>query len=236
MSYLGGKAKCSQFIIDILNNEMFDNMNYIEPFIGYAHILRRVENKKSYIASDNNRLLIELLKGIQNNKKIPIISRSKYYILKYQTIITFERAIACFCYSYNGKEWGGYAPKDKSGLHNYVKQRTNYYKKLQNNSIFLKTKITCKDYTKLKPKNSLIYCDPPYEGTASYGSNDFDNDKFWNYMRNWSKNNFVFISEYKAPSDFVCVGSCVKRSTIAGNGSKDERIEKLFIHKSLLKS
>lgn len=69
MAYLGGKSKNSQHIINILNNSYFDGMDYFEPFLGYAHILRRVENKKTYSASDANELLITLLQGIKLNKK-----------------------------------------------------------------------------------------------------------------------------------------------------------------------
>ena len=48
MAYLGGKSKGYQHIINILNSKCFDNFDYLEPFIGYAHILRRVKHKRSY--------------------------------------------------------------------------------------------------------------------------------------------------------------------------------------------
>ena len=35
-------------------------MYYVEPFVGYAHVLRRVERKRSYAASDANPLLVSL--------------------------------------------------------------------------------------------------------------------------------------------------------------------------------
>ena len=72
MSYLGGKAKGADHILEILNHEIFDGLHYYEPFVGYCHILRRVENKKSYHACDSNKLLIALLKGLQENKKYHI--------------------------------------------------------------------------------------------------------------------------------------------------------------------
>jgi site-specific DNA-adenine methylase len=61
MAYLGGKSKGYEHIIKYLNKERFNGMKYIEPFCGYCHILRRVENKKKYYAYDKNPLLIELL-------------------------------------------------------------------------------------------------------------------------------------------------------------------------------
>ena len=40
----------SEHILQVLNHEAFDGMHYIEPFVGYAHILRRVVNKRTYAA------------------------------------------------------------------------------------------------------------------------------------------------------------------------------------------
>ena len=58
MSYVGGKANSAKHILAVLNHPMFDGMDYVEPFVGYAHVLRRVENKRTYAASDENSLLI----------------------------------------------------------------------------------------------------------------------------------------------------------------------------------
>ena len=54
-------------------------------------------------------------------------------------------------------------------------------------------------------ENCLIYGDPPYEGTTSYKTGNFDHAKFWNWCRKMSEKNLVFVSEYKAPDDFICV-------------------------------
>lgn len=54
------------------------------------------------------------------------------------------------------------------------------------------------------PKNildqSFIYCDPPYEGTATYqkGGN-FDYQKFWQWFRDCPYS--VYVSSYEAPDD-----------------------------------
>ena len=78
MAYIGGKAKGADFIIEQLNDPLFDGHDYIEPFIGYAHILRRVEKKRSYAASDANPLVIALLRWIKRRESLPNISRSRY--------------------------------------------------------------------------------------------------------------------------------------------------------------
>ena len=82
------------------------------------------------------------------------------------------------------------------------------------------------------PENSIIYCDPPYFGTEQY-KNKFDHILFWDWVRTKSKQgNKVYVSEYNAPSDFVCVWE-KKHKTIMANGevtkSKDST-ERLFIY------
>jgi site-specific DNA-adenine methylase len=51
----------------------------------------------------------------------------------------------------------------------------------------------------IKP-NSVIYCDPPYIGTAKYQSGDFDHKRFYEWV--YSNQNPVFFSEYTAPRQF----------------------------------
>ena len=50
MTYLGSKAK-SKGIVEIMNNPMFNDFEYLEPFFGYGHTGFRVTNKKGYTLS-----------------------------------------------------------------------------------------------------------------------------------------------------------------------------------------
>ena len=57
-----------------------------------------------------------------------------------------------------------------------------------------------------------------------------DYDHFWNWVRNISKDNFVFVSEQCAPEDFECIWQQeVKRTTNKTNDFK--ATEKLFVYK-----
>tara|TARA_Y100000389_G_scaffold75597_1_gene72260 strand:+ start:1215 stop:1916 length:702 start_codon:yes stop_codon:yes gene_type:complete len=229
MAYVGGKSKNADHIIEILNNKKYDNMNYLEPFVGYCHILRRVTNKKSYNASDANPLLITLLNGIQDGTKYNNIhiTKDQYERLKTNNNDnSFKRALAAFAYSYNGKLWGGYT-LSSSTRDNYPQERKRYYDLLSTNDTFNKTKLSCRDFSTLNPKNKLIYCDPPYKGTTGYGES-FDTELFWNTMRKWSKNNVVYISEYSAPKDFKCVAKSKKYNSLNGKGAGKVVFEKVY--------
>lgn len=225
MAFLGGKSTGADHILNVLNDPLFDDMDYVEPFLGYAHVLRRVVNKRSYRGSDCNPLLVTLLKAVQQKRNLPTITEREYHALKKQRGNTLRRAVAAFTYSYCGKQFAGFVDdyvrngKKKS----YAEERKRYYAHLQENEPFMSANIRCIDYRTLNYKNKLIYCDPPYANTTGYAGmhlkrgarkNDFDHDQFWETMRKWSKHNIVFVSEYNAPSDFVCVASANKRCTL----------------------
>jgi DNA adenine methylase len=77
--------------------------------------------------------------------------------------------------------------------------------------------------------NAIIYCDPPYKGTAEYKENGFDHDKFWQWARDISKKHKIYISEYQAPDDFKVLRSFPQKSTLQGgrqrhNNQPDECI------------
>ena len=238
MSYQGGKSKNAGHILRVINNELFDGWDHIEPFCGYCHILRRVTNKKSYTASDNNALLVCLLNGIQqNNTPIPHMTREEYSALKKSDEITVKRATACFAASFNGKAFGGYVNTytRKSGRVDDIQEsRRNYYRNLQLNEQFMPTSFTCCDYRMIQPRTKLlIYLDPPYAGTIDYGKT-FDSKSFWNTVREWSKITVVLVSEYEAPDEFECIASQEKKCCISGGNKQTTRIENLFIHNPLL--
>lgn len=239
MAYLGGKSIGASHILEILNNPVFDSYDYIEPFCGYCHILRRIIHKSSYTISDNNEYLITLLKHIQKTKgDHPAISKKEYEELKKDpTKDKLRAAYAGFTYSFNGKFFGSYFPKSKNGSRHYAQERKRYYDELHDNESFHKAKISFNDYTKYKDvKGKLIYCDPPYASTSEYHSS-FDTTSFWESMRGLSKSNYVFISEYKAPDDFFCISRQKKRQTVSGGRGNTRKMvanEKVFVHESRL--
>lgn len=72
--------------------------------------------------------------------------------------------------------------------------------------------------------DSVIYCDPPYKDTQSY-LNDFDNEKFYSWLRSLKQQ--VFISEYQMPNDFHEVFSIKKRVSFSQK-QNTQKLEKLF--------
>ena len=96
----------------------------------------------------------------------------------------------------------------------------------------------CQNYWELAPvKGALIYLDPPYANTKHYGyakQEKMDYDRFWNWVRELSKDNYVFISEQVAPEDFEIVWHKEVKRT-AGKDNNFAAVEKLFRWKEGLK-
>jgi DNA adenine methylase len=238
MKYYGGKSKIggkiAQKIIEFIGDKDFEV--YFEPFCGSLgmtqHIHKLKPNLKIY-ASDINEDLILLYKYLQKNNlpKNINISRKKYQELKDSSEHSPLRAISGIIYSYGGGWYNGYCPgtANRSYVDEGLRSLNDMIPLIRACKFFNKT------YAEFDPKGIVIYCDPPYQNSSQKYSSDFDSNTFWNTMRKWSKNNIVFISELKAPNDFKCIWSNKYISKINDGGSS-ERIEKLFIHKSLARA
>ena len=78
-------------------------------------------------------------------------------------------------------------------------------------------------------KDSVIYCDIPYEGTDDYNGIDFDFERFYSWCEKQTEP--VFISSYKMPEDrFMCIATFEHRSIYA-KGANNKVLEKVFIPK-----
>lgn len=78
------------------------------------------------------------------------------------------------------------------------------------------------------PNNSIIYCDPPYAGTAKY-EGDFDHKVFWQWCKDKvSEGHIVYVSEYDAPDDFECIWQKELVSTLPKDTGGKKAVEKLW--------
>jgi len=239
MKYLGGKHKIGKKIAEfMISKYSSDKVNgYLEPFCGSLGVFKHMTNSgyKKCIASDIQPDLIEMWKQIQRNTlKIPNkITETEYNKLKISDIDKPNpiRAIAGFFLSYGGKYFAGYSQKwaGASGR-NFLQEFKNGIEKIKPQIQKQEVIFENKSYNNFHPNNMLIYCDPPYKGTESYSSvENFDHNKFWDTMRKWSKNNFVFISEETAPNDFTSIWSKQKRRTLDKTNRSNKK-EHLFIY------
>lgn len=91
------------------------------------------------------------------------------------------------------------------------------------------------DYQNIEiKKNSVIYCDIPYEGTDGYNDIDFDFERFYSWSEKQTEP--LFISSYKMPENrFVCIGTFANRSILSAVAN-NKVLEKVFIPKHQFKN
>lgn len=228
MQYLGGKQRIAHIISELIQPTVGNC--YIEPFVGGGSVMCTI-NAPRRIGSDFNQSLITMWRALSNGWQPPVnVSEDLYNTIKSikdpNDPLTSFIGIGC---SFSGKWFGGYA-RGSSGR-DYSKNAANSLKKkLQylNGVEWLHS-----NYLDLNiPVNSTIYCDPPYFGTVQYGGlPQFDWIQFWQWCREKSKIAKIYISEYKAPSDFVCIKEIITRTDIRTTlNGKEERIEKIFTY------
>ena len=97
--------------------------------------------------------------------------------------------------------------------------------------------ITNRDYTHFSYlENTIIYLDPPYEGTThkGYKTGTFNSHSFYDWAYEMSKKNIVLISSYKiSDKRFESVFEFKNaRSTFQG-GTRNNKTEKLFMAKEV---
>lgn len=77
MKYMGSKARFVNEILPIILKDRKDNQWFVDLFCGGCSVAQEVSGK--VIANDKNKYLIEMFKGLQENKDRPkIISKELY--------------------------------------------------------------------------------------------------------------------------------------------------------------
>lgn len=234
MKYMGSKNRHAKELLPIILNNRYDGQCYVEPFVGGANMIDKVDGWR--IGADVNHYLICLLKALQNGWLPPEnISEEEYANIKNNpdAVEPHLAGYVGFQLSY-GAMWFGSYRRDNEGNRNYANEAFRNVSKQAPNLSGID--FRCQSYRDLNlPAQSLIYCDPPYEGTAKYKANEieFDHGDFWQWCREVTrKGHDVFVSEYQAPDDFVCIWEKQVNSSLTKDTGAKKNIERLFQHRS----
>ena len=228
MVYMGSKNRIAKELIPIITKDLKPNQWYVEPFVGGANMIDKIEHPYK-LGADNNKYLIALLEAVQNGQELPEhITKDEYIAVKTNrdNYPDWYVGFVGFVSSFRAKFFGGYSGyyTTKTGIQrNYIKERINNILKQNLDGI----KLVCSSYDALDiPANSVIYCDPPYNGTTKY-KDSFDSDAFWQWCRDKAKEGHtVYVSEYNAPEDFKCIWEKQINSNLGGTSKT--ATEKLF--------
>jgi len=182
MKYMGSKNRIAKHILPIILKNRKPDQWYVEPFVGGANIIDKVDGYR--IGLDSNPYVISLLQGIQSGFIPPDeVSEDEYRNARLNREITPLVSFIGFGCSYSGKWFGGYARgnSNKGIPRNYcLESKKNILKQSKN---LTGVNFGCISYTEaIFPDESIIYCDPPYENTTSY-RDKFNHPLFWNWCR-----------------------------------------------------
>ena len=202
-------------------------------------------NYPNRIAYDKDKYIIALMKAIRDGWTPPDEMTEGIYNGLKQMSKDFDAgaeanewdyvsvAFAGYGCSFGGKWFGGFA---RGGLTADGKAR-NHVAESARNLIKMRPKlqgikIQVKDYI-VAPvgEGNVIYCDPPYSTGTQYKTT-FDHTLFWEWVRFQSQINYVYVSEYNAPDDFVTIWEKEHKSGIDHNAKiHKSTVEKLFVYK-----
>lgn len=247
MKYMGSKARIASSILPLILQNREDGQWYVEPFGGGANVIDKVKGRRIY--SDINPFLVSCFRGLTSGWVPPCeISRELYNDLrnKFNSNNFAISDMALIGYvgingSYGGRWFdGGYAGVTSTREGNKRNYPLEAYKNVMAQIPSLEgVEFHCSNYKDLEiPPSSVIYCDPPYRGTKEYTfakGSGFDSLEFWDWCRVKSlEGHQVFISEYEAPEDFICIWEKKVSSSLRANskisGAKSST-EKLFTYK-----
>ena len=237
---MGSKNRIAKHILPIMLKDRKEGQYWVEPFVGGANMIDKVEGNR--IGADVNKSLIMCLEALSKEWLPPdFISREMYSDCRSRSYAGECSALIGYVGvngSYGGRWFdGGYAGLSKTksgGSRNYPLEAFNNVVKQMPRLKGIE--FAYSDYRELSiPNNSIIYCDPPYKGTKEYREakkSGFNSGEFFNWCRlKANQGHTVFISEYEAPNDFICVWSQQVKSSLSANGvcgGSKKSVEKLF--------
>ena len=209
-----------------------EDQYWVEPFVGGANVIDKVEGNR--IGADFNSHLIDALRLIRDDpQSIPDLITEDDYKEAQDRKKTELDGFTGFAMSFGGKWFGGYR-RDKAGTKGCIENMNTQTRRSKNSAVKQSGMIKGVDlvfasYSDLNiPPKSIIYCDPPYEGTTGY-KDKFSHAEFWQWCRDKSKEGHaVFVSEYSAPDDFECIWQQELSVSVAKDGKHKKAVEKLF--------
>jgi DNA adenine methylase len=226
MKYMGSKNRHANEILSIVLKNRKPGQWYVEPFVGGANLIDKVSGNR--MGADIDADLILMWDAVSKGWIPPqVITEDDYMRLRNDCEMMIPlRGYAAFALSYGGKKWGGWC-RDSLNKRNYVDE--SYRSALLQFPKLKDVIFKCCSYDQLQiPDQSIIYCDPPYFNTTKY-KHSFDHSKFWEWVRiKTIEGHSVYVSEYNAPDDFVCVWQKEVNSSLTKNTGAKKTTEKLF--------
>lgn len=237
MRYLGGKSRIAKQLAEAIDRYRQPGQLVWDAFCGGLSMSVALSKNGPVWSTDACVPLISLYQAVQNGWSPPTeVSKDTWQAAKSLPDTDPMKAFCGFAGSFGGKWFGGYVDSDRAyvvkraSLSSHAKagdrQRQRPYaaaaRDLPRDLAGLRVDLVDFLAVEPQPTAALLYLDPPYAGTTGYGAMPrFDDSKFVERVRGWSRFTHCFVSEYSFP-----IGECVWERTLktglqgADNGNR----------------
>lgn len=213
ITYQGNKNRLMKILKPFIEDNLDDEMVYIEPFGGGMNSFTPISSQEK-IANDFNEYNIALwtdlkIKGVNNvisewapyigilsncedkpNGENYIAAKELYLDMKKDCLSNGDKYpksllgfVACSC-SFGGGWWNGFTGYNPKRGENYIKQAVNALKKHYNSAVNIdNSKFIHGDYFNMDIPDNAFIYCDPPYANTKKYKDDFDNDRFWEWCR-----------------------------------------------------
>ena len=235
MKYMGSKRRIAKHILPIMVGVAQERgvTKWVEPFVGGGNMIDKVPPSFERIGYDLNEHAIMAMIDIRDRAAdLPdSVTEQEYNDMKglpAASVTSWVRFVCAFAAQFES----GWARQGNPQKYKSTPNQEGYRNALKQQPLIQGVQFTHGCYQDLDVTNALIYCDPPYANTAGYKTGDFDSEAFFSWCRvQAEKGNIVFVSEYSAPADFICLWQGEIKTNFASSrtAATHNAVERLFM-------
>jgi len=234
---MGGKGRIAKQLSNVMLGIAPDRGRYIEPFVGGGGMAAQMGkhfNEAHY--SDAHPDLILMWQAVIEEGWTPPtdVSEDRWRELK-AAEPSPERGFVGTGGSFGGRWFSSYARggynADGTPRNHQAESARAVLRDAAAMQAKTETTVTCRDALTLDVQpGDVVYCDPPYQGTAVYSAG-LDHEAFWKAAQDWAEAGAtVFVSEYNAPPGWYPVWEQELRQSMAqGTQKRGMAVERLFM-------
>ncbi|NCB88913.1 MAG: hypothetical protein EOM43_15840 [Gammaproteobacteria bacterium] len=243
MQYQGGKTLIARRLSEAILNHTDARTDYYEPFVGGAGMAAYMGKhfRRAHYSDLHGPLILMwqaahagyIMHGDPTHFLPKDITKADYDYHKSAQPYSPATALIGFGSGFGGQYYGSYIETDaRDGRTYHHVALRGVAKKLKGSLARQTTTFTHAPYNEITPApGSVIYCDPPYAGTAGYTTGGFNHDAFWEWCREQARHGcHVYVSEYTAPDDFTCIFEREKHVTLSHATNTSTATERLYTY------
>lgn len=233
---MGGKGRIAKELSSVMLSIAPDRGRYIEPFVGGGAMAAKMgQHFDQAVYSDAHEDLVLMWQAVIDDGWTPPtdVSEGDYRALR-DAEPSALRGFVGTGGSFGGRWFSSYARggynADGTPRNHQAESSRAVLRDAATMQARQSTIIECRDALDVDVQpGDVVYCDPPYEGTAGY-STGLDHARFWQTAQAWAEAGAtVFVSEYNAPPGWYPIWEKPLRASMAFADKRSMAVERLFM-------